>query len=475
VFVLSPDSARSEICAWEIEEAARLSKRLIPVLCRPLEAGQRAPGALNALNLIYFYAEPDKPGSGFGSGLRDLVAALRLDFAWVREHSRVAERAGRWDSEGRPPDRLVRGSELEAWLAWRRARPSDAPEITAVQHAFLDDSELAERKRNSSARWALIRLGAVSALGVALMGILAAIALNLAWFSANNLGIQFADLSDQAFKNSDFDRAMRYGLAGVRTGDGELIGPDYAGAEFRLTEAHWRFAFKRTLRGHKGAVLFSKFSPDGKTIVTASDDTTAKIWDAKTGQMRATLEGHTGAVVSAQFSPDGKTVLTASDENTAKIWDVTTGAERATLKGHTKGVLSAQFSPDGKTVLTASSDNTAKLWDAATGTERATLRGHTGPFYDAQFSPDGKSIVTASWDNTAKIWDVSLLAKPRAERIALACARLKELGLAPFTGAEMAREIVKATRRPDQRDPCNREGLLSASWWRTALGLAPAQ
>jgi hypothetical protein len=53
VFVLSPTSARSEICAWEVEEAARLNKRILPVNCRPLE-GTSPPPRLRDLNYIFF-------------------------------------------------------------------------------------------------------------------------------------------------------------------------------------------------------------------------------------------------------------------------------------------------------------------------------------------------------------------------------------------------------------------------------------
>jgi hypothetical protein len=67
VFLLSPDSARSAICAWEVEEAARRGKRIIPVLCRPLD-GNEPPARLRDLNYIYLYADKTMPGSGFGTG-----------------------------------------------------------------------------------------------------------------------------------------------------------------------------------------------------------------------------------------------------------------------------------------------------------------------------------------------------------------------------------------------------------------------
>jgi WD40 repeat protein len=69
-------------------------------------------------------------------------------------------------------------------------------------------------------------------------------------------------------------------------------------------------------------VKSATFSPDGSRIVTASQDGTARIWDAGTGKEIAALHGHESAVVSAVFSPDGSRVLTASWDGTARIWDV---------------------------------------------------------------------------------------------------------------------------------------------------------
>ena len=65
------------------------------------------------------------------------------------------------------------------------------------------------------------------------------------------------------------------------------------------------------------------FSADGKRVVTASYDKTARIWDAESGAAIAVLKGHTDAVLAAAFSGDGKRVVTASSDNTVRIWDVT--------------------------------------------------------------------------------------------------------------------------------------------------------
>jgi WD40 repeat protein len=97
-------------------------------------------------------------------------------------------------------------------------------------------------------------------------------------------------------------------------------------------------------------------------VVTASDDDTARLWDAASGKALVTLKGHTLSVSSAAFSPDGMRVVTASDDDTARLWDAASGKALVTLKGHTLSVNSAAFSPDGTRVVTASDDGIVKIW-----------------------------------------------------------------------------------------------------------------
>ena len=72
---------------------------------------------------------------------------------------------------------------------------------------------------------------------------------------------------------------------------------------------------------HENRVLAASFNPDGKWIVTASMDKTARVWDALTGKALGEPMCHEGWVEDASFSPDDKWIVTASDDNTARIWD----------------------------------------------------------------------------------------------------------------------------------------------------------
>jgi hypothetical protein len=151
VFVLSPSSARSEICDWEVEEAVRLNKRILPVNCQPIE-GVSPPPHLRDLNYIFLYEEPKVLGSGFGTGLASLITALNTDFDWLREHTRYLQRTIEWDTGGRPANRLLSGNDILEAKAWAAARPKSAPEPTALQLDFIRASEEEAEARLSEQR-----------------------------------------------------------------------------------------------------------------------------------------------------------------------------------------------------------------------------------------------------------------------------------------------------------------------------------
>jgi hypothetical protein len=162
VFVLSPTSARSEVCAWEVEEAARLGKRILPVNCRPLE-GASPPPRLRDLNYIFFYEDRKVKDSGFGAGLNSLVAALNTDFDWLREHTRYLQRATEWNAGDRQANRLLSGDDVAEAKAWAARRPKSAPEPTALHLDFIRASEEEAEARSSTQRKQLEAMAAAQA------------------------------------------------------------------------------------------------------------------------------------------------------------------------------------------------------------------------------------------------------------------------------------------------------------------------
>jgi WD40 repeat protein len=158
------------------------------------------------------------------------------------------------------------------------------------------------------------------------------------------------------------------------------------------------------LRGHTKSVNGASFSPDGKFIVTASDDGSVRLWDAtRFVQVRMIGEICSSTISSAEYSPDGRFIVVAGAEG-AWICDPNRGNVIRKLEGHTGQVNSASFSPDSLLIVTASADNTARVWNAQTDESIATLLDHKGPVLNALFSPDGRSVFTASEDYATRIY-----------------------------------------------------------------------
>jgi len=161
VFVLSPASASSEVCAWEVEQAVAMGKRIIPVAARPLD-GIPPPPELATLNYIFFYLEPSRPGSGWAAGLRELDKTLRMDHGWLREHTRLLTRATEWASGGRAASRLLSGDDIIEAKGWAARQPREAPAPTALHVEFIAASEAwadeqrSERRRQLEERERLV-------------------------------------------------------------------------------------------------------------------------------------------------------------------------------------------------------------------------------------------------------------------------------------------------------------------------------
>lgn len=148
--------------------------------------------------------------------------------------------------------------------------------------------------------------------------------------------------------------------------------------------------------------------PDGKRLVTAGQDGTARVWDVGSGQQLLTLAGNTSTVTSISASPDGSRIASSGYDGTLKIWDAAPGRELLTLPAHSDIVWDVAYSPNGKSLASVSADGTAKLWDVATSwdgtaklwdlTQGRELLTIPDQWTGVAFSPDGKSIFTSGLD-----------------------------------------------------------------------------
>lgn len=142
VFVISPDSLASDVCRWEIEQADKLSKRILPLLWRPVSFAN-APAAISRINALPF------DGANAVTGLAKLRTALAQDLNWLRANTVLLEQAATWDAQGRKPEHLLRGSVRDDAETLLNDRPTSAPEPTPLQRAYLSASAAEEARLKS--------------------------------------------------------------------------------------------------------------------------------------------------------------------------------------------------------------------------------------------------------------------------------------------------------------------------------------
>jgi WD40 repeat protein len=161
----------------------------------------------------------------------------------------------------------------------------------------------------------------------------------------------------------------------------------------------------QTITGHTLSVNSVAFSPDSRTLASASGDMTIRLSNVWSGTGRWTFIGHTDSVESVAFSPDGKILASGSLDKTVRLWDERWVRPQQTLIGHTSGVYSVAFSPNGK-ILASGGFSEVCLWDVETGALRHILKGHTNRINSVAFSPDGKILASGSSDHTVILWDL---------------------------------------------------------------------
>lgn len=225
-------------------------------------------------------------------------------------------------------------------------------------------------------------------------------------------------------KEGDLPGSLLYAVEALHLDD--PLGPESDRHRLRLTAALQQAPRFTQVFAHARAVTQAAFSPDGRWVLTASQDGTARVWDTASGKALGTQPlKHDAAVNCAIFSPDGKRVLTGSDDHTARVWDTYTGQPLSDPLNLGRPVIHVAYAPDGQRLLavsgtrflsTASNNPTMReqripLGPGPGGVMRFTtiyVPQYSGPrayghlqILDADGKPVGKRMVHPGWINQA--------------------------------------------------------------------------
>ena len=184
-------------------------------------------------------------------------------------------------------------------------------------------------------------------------------------------------------------------------------------------------------KAHGDSITAIAISGDGRLALSASYDTTLRLWDLtkannrqvweaysentvspasqmpKFADMVWILEGHKETVTAAAISPDGRLALSVSEDGIVKLWDLRNGKEKKTLASPEDKVTGIAITPDSQRGISASHDRTVKIWDLQTGDELRTLSGHLGRVTTIAVAPDGEFALSGSDDKTLKLWNLA--------------------------------------------------------------------
>ncbi|HEY7618248.1 MAG TPA: TIR domain-containing protein [Solirubrobacteraceae bacterium] len=382
VFVISPDSVHSPFCEQEVDRAAELNKRIVPLALRAVPDAE-IPEEIRSRNWI-----PAGEDGDFDASVTRVVTAIDTDLEWEHQHTRWTVKALQWDEAGRDRSLLLRGSELATAEQWLAAGDGKDPGPTPLERQYLTAARGAAARRQRALVG--VSLG-IAAASIALV-IFALISRGQAIDAKNTAKSRALAADSQTQLAIDPERSILLARDAIRT----KATPEAMFAMRAALDAS-PVRFRLPDSGPQNCAVLGlpsvAFSPDGRQMAEGTCQGNVVIADARSGHViRSTKVG--GQASSVAYSRDGSTLAAIAGPRVVLL-DPATGAIRR--RGPSVGGGGhIVFSPAAP-VLAISGNANVTLWNVATGRTRQLLHGRPpSPGLAASsiaFSPDGRRIA----------------------------------------------------------------------------------
>ncbi|XP_075679755.1 WD repeat-containing protein 48 [Dermatophagoides pteronyssinus] len=154
---------------------------------------------------------------------------------------------------------------------------------------------------------------------------------------------------------------------------------------------------------------------DGRNLISASSDTTVKVWNAHKGICMSTLRTHRDYVKALAYAKDKELVASAGLDKAIYLWDVNTLTQLTTsnntvtttsFTGNRDSIYSLALNPAGTIIVSGSTENVLRVWDTRTSNKIMKLRGHTDNVRSLVISRDGTQCLSASSDGSIRLWSL---------------------------------------------------------------------
>ncbi len=403
VFIISPDSVRSDVCRDEINYAVNNNKRIVPIMYRDLVAADDKAAlhpSISSHNWIFFRDEDD-----FDQSFTQLVNALDTDLDHVRDHTRLLVRALEWEAAGQNRSVLLNGIEIRQAEIWLRTGMTLQPEPTDLHTQYIFASRTAETRRQRRIL-AGVTVALIVAVGLAIASFflfqlseVRRVQAEAAQLLAEDRGNEASSLALAAnARNLINDAENSLGLV-LAIAAYDAYEPPRADVQQTLARAIYGPNARYRLEGHTKSVLDVAYSPDGTAGYSVSSDGKLIMWAMGSGEIITEITfADDLAANNVAVSPDGSQLVVSLFDNSLRLLDATDGSEIATITGHEDLIMQVIFSPSGEQLLSGGLDRTLRLWDVATGEELQRIES-IGAILNLAFSPDGRRAVTSSGDS----------------------------------------------------------------------------